>query len=281
MFCCQKENKKGVELNIEKLTQVAKKLRKNVVEMIGPGKKGHLGGSCSSAEIITILYFHEMKVKPEEPLWADRDLFLFSKGHSALMQYAALGELGYFEKDEFKKFKNLGSLLQGHPETTTPGIEANTGSLGQGLSIACGMAAGIKIEGRGNRVFCIMGDGEQAEGQIWEAAMAATFYQLDNLYAFVDRNRIQATGPIKERYNTEPLPEKWKAFGWYVQEVDGHNIKEIIGAIETAKRQVDVPKVIIANTTKGKGLPFAENRAAFHNGAMTSEEYMEALKILK
>ena len=267
-------------MDIENMNRVAMKLRKNVIEMIGPDNKGHIGGSCSAAEIVTALYFHEMKLDPKNPLLEERDRFLFSKGHSALIQYAALGELGFFEKTEFSHLKHLGSILQGHPETRTPGVEANTGSLGQGLSIACGIAAGLMIDGRENRVFCIMGDGEQAEGQIWEAAMAAAFYKLGNLFAFIDRNKIQATGFVNERYNSEPLFDKWTAFGWYVQEIDGHDIKAIVEAIEKGKSKVDVPKLILANTIKGKGIPFAENKAAFHNGSMTNEEFNQAVALL-
>ena len=262
------------------LEDMSKQIRRNIVEMVGPDKKGHIGGSCSVAEIVSVLYFEEMKLQPENPNWEGRDRFLFSKGHAALAQYAALAELGYFSKQEFKRLKTLGGLLQGHPETRTPGVEANTGSLGQGLSIACGMAASMKIDNKSNRVFCVMGDGEQAEGQLWEAAMAASNFSLDNLYAFIDKNRIQATGFIDERYKTDPLSDKWKAFGWYVQEVDGHNVEELMEALQDAKKVSGQPKLIIANTIKGKGISFAENKAAYHNGLMTRENYEQALKEL-
>jgi transketolase len=168
-------------------------------------------------------------------------------------------------------------MLQGHPDMlTTPGIEANTGSLGQGLSLACGIAAGLKLDGKKNKVYCVVGDGEIAEGQIWEAAMTASFYKLDNLTAILDKNRLQATGAIVERYDTNPLAEKWKAFGWYVAEMDGHNLKEIVETLDQVEKIDGKPKMIIAHTVKGKGLPFAENNVAFHNGELTKDQYEKA-----
>jgi len=265
---------------ISYLEKMSRQIRRDIVEMVGPNNKGHIGGSCSMAEIVSVLYFEEMQVRPDDPNWEGRDRFLFSKGHAALAQYAALAELGFFSKDEFKRLKTLGGLLQGHPETRTPGVEANTGSLGQGLSIACGMAAALKIDKKPNRVFCVMGDGEQAEGQLWEAAMSAANFSLDNLYAFIDKNRVQATGFVADRYRTDPLDKKWEAFGWFVQEIDGHSVQEIMSAVERAKQETGRPKLIIADTVKGKGLSFAENKASFHNGQMTDEEYEQALKEL-
>jgi transketolase len=242
--------------------------------MVGVGQKGHLGGSCSLSEIVTVLYFNRMKHDPESPEWEERDRFLLSKGHAALIQYAALAESGYFPKEELDKVKRLGAMLQGHPDMkTTPGVEGNTGSLGQGLSMACGMAAGLRLDRKKSKVYCIIGDGEIAEGQIWEAAMTAAFYKLDNLIVFLDKNRLQAMGPVAERYNTNPLAEKWQAFGWHVAEVDGHNIREIIDTLDKVEEISGKPKIIIAHTVKGKGISFAENVAAFHNGELTKEQY--------
>ncbi len=267
--------------SIEQLEHIAKKIRLNIVKMIGPGKAGHLGGSCSMADVAAVLYFHKMKHDPKNPKMADRDRFLLSKGHSALVQYAALAEAGYFPEEELAKLKKLGSRLQGHPDMNkVPGVEANTGSLGQGLSIAAGIAAAARLDRLDYKVYCIVGDGELAEGQIWESALAAAFYKLDNLVAVLDRNCLQATGPVAERFNTNPLDEKWKAFGWEVIECDGHDIKDLISAFEKADSVKGKPILILANTVKGRGVSFAENVVAFHNGAMTDEQYELALKEL-
>lgn len=264
-------------MTITELERKARALRLNIIKMIGVGQKGHLGGSFSLAEIVTALYFYKMKHDPKNPQWEERDRFLLSKGHAALVQYAALAEAGYFPKEEIEKVKCLGAMLQGHPDMlTTPGIEANTGSLGQGLSIACGIAAGLRLDGKKNKVYCIVGDGEIAEGQIWEAAMTASFYRLENLTAILDKNGLQATGAIVERYDTNPLAEKWKAFGWHVAEMDGHNVKEIIEVLDSVDRIQGRPKMIIARTVKGKGLPFTENNVAFHNGELTQEQFEKA-----
>ncbi len=262
---------------IAELEKIARTLRLNIITMIGVGQKGHLGGSCSLAEIVTALYFYKMDHDPQNPQWEDRDRFLLSKGHAALVQYAALAEFGYFPKKEIEKVKCLDAMLQGHPDMqTTPGIEANTGSLGQGLSIAAGMAAGLRLDGKKSKVYCIVGDGEIAEGQIWEAALAASYYQLDNLVAILDKNGLQATGPIKDRYDTNPLAEKWKAFGWHVTEVDGHKLQEIIKALDDMDKIKGQPKMIIASTVKGRGVAFAEHVAAFHNGQLTEEQFEQA-----
>jgi transketolase len=261
------------------LEKVANKLRYDIVMMIGSGKPGHLGGSCSIAEIVAVLYFHKMRHDSSDPKWPDRDRFLLSKGHAALVQYAALAECGYFPKKELNTLKELGSILQGHPEMLrVPGIEANTGSLGQGLSVACGMALAGKLDKKDYRVYCIVGDGEIAEGQIWQASLAAAYYKLDNLVAILDKNRVQATGPIVERYDTNPHPEKWKAFGWYVMEIDGHDIRQVADALDKADGIRGKPVMIVAHTVKGKGVPFAEGKAAFHHGIMTKEQYETARK---
>ena len=263
-----------MKLTIDELEKMASTLRLDVIRMVGVGQKGHLGGSCSLSEIITVLYFHQMKYDPKNPKWEERDRFLLSKGHAALIQYAALAEAGYFPKAELDKVKCLGAMLQGHPDMkTTPGIEGNTGSLGQGLSMACGMAAGLRIDQKKSKVYCVIGDGEIAEGQIWEAAMAASYYKLDNLIVFLDKNNLMATGPVIERYDTNPLTEKWEAFGWHVSRVDGHNIEEIINALNQVEKITGKPKIIIAHTIKGKGISFAENIAAFHNGELTKDQF--------
>ncbi len=263
-----------MKLTIDELEKMASTLRLDVIRMVGVGQKGHLGGSCSLSEIITVLYFHQMKHDPKNPKWEERDRFLLSKGHAALIQYAALAEAGYFPKEELDKVKRLGAMLQGHPDMkTTPGIEGNTGSLGQGLSMACGMAAGLRIDQKKSKVYCVIGDGEIAEGQIWEAAMAASYYKLDNLIVFLDKNNLMATGPVVERYDTNPLMEKWEAFGWHVSRVDGHNIEEIINELNQVEKITGKPKIIIAHTIKGKGISFAENIAAFHNGELTKDQF--------
>jgi transketolase len=263
-----------MNMTVAELEKMARTLRLNVIKMIGVGQKGHLGGSCSLSEIVTVLYFNRMKHDPRNPDWEERDRFLLSKGHAALIQYAALVESGYFDRGELEKVKCLGAILQGHPDMkTTPGIEGNTGSLGQGLSMACGMAAGLRLDRKRSKVYCIIGDGEIAEGQIWEAAMTAAYYKLDNLIVFLDKNTLQATGPITERYDTNPLIDKWQAFGWHVSETDGHNIKDIINILSQTDMITGKPKIIIARTIKGKGISFAENVAAFHNGELTREQY--------
>ncbi len=264
----------------KKLELIARTVRLNIIQMVGVGQRGHLGGSCSIADIVTALYFSKMRHDPSNPSWPDRDRFLLSKGHAALVQYAALAECGYFHKDELKRTKQYGSILQGHPDLkSTPGVEANTGSLGQGLSIACGIAAGLRIDGRQSRVYCIVGDGEMAEGQIWEAAMAAAAFKLDRLVAILDRNGLQATGAIDQRFNTNPLPEKWRAFGWYVMEIDGHDMSAILNALDEADNIKGQPKMIIARTVKGKGIPFAENKVEFHNGLLDAEQYEAACEL--
>jgi transketolase len=257
-------------------------LRHHIVDMIGLSKVGHLGGSSSCADIVAALYFYKMKNDPKNPKLPERDRFLLSKGHAALVQYAALAEAGYFPKEELKKVKELGAMLQGHPDMTkTPGIEANTGSLGQGLSIANGIALGLRLDQKDSKVYVIIGDGELAEGQIWEAAMASSNFKVDNLVAIVDRNRLQATGAIADRFNTNPITPKFEAFGWNVIEIDGHDVEEIIAALDKADEVKGKPTVIVAETVKGKYISFAENNAAFHNGAMTPEQYETAKKDLE
>lgn len=259
---------------IKNIEEKGLQLIEDIVDIIGVGKVGHLGGSCSCAHVVAALYFHKMNIDPKNPKYEDRDRFLLSKGHAALVQYAALAEAGFFPKEELKKVKSLGAMLQGHPDMTkTPGIEANTGSLGQGLSIANGMALGLRLDGKKSRVYVVIGDGEMAEGQIWEAAMAASNFKIDNIVAIVDRNRLQATGAIVDRFNTNPVVPKWEAFGWNVIVIDGHNVAQIIEALDNAEKVKGKPTVIIAETIKGKCISFAENNVAFHNGSLTTAQY--------
>lgn len=267
--------------DIQKLERMARTIRLNIVQMVGVGQRGHLGGSCSIADVVTALYFHKMRHDPANPAWPNRDRFLLSKGHAALVQYAALAECGYFPKEELKRVKRLGSMLQGHPDLKcTPGVEANTGSLGQGLSIACGIAAGLRMDGRPSRVYCVVGDGEMAEGQIWEAAMAASAFKLDNLIAILDQNGLQAMGVVAQRFNTNPVDEKWRAFGWHVLEINGHDMKEILRALDAVDEIKGKPKMIIARTIKGSGIPFAENRVEFHNGQFDEAQFESACACL-
>lgn len=265
---------------LKKLEKVTLQLRYNLVEMIGIGKAGHLGGSSSLAELMAVLYFHTMKVDNNNPTAPDRDYLLLSKGHAALIQYAALCELGFFPRSELKRVKALDGLLQGHPDLSIPGIEAVTGSLGQGLSIGLGIALALRLDKKDNHVYVVMGDGEQTEGQLWEAAMAASTFKVDNLTAFLDWNKVQATGFTKEIFEVPNLKEKWASFGWEVFVIDGHDIKTIVETVEKAKTVKGKPTIIILDTIKGKGFSFAENNAAFHNGIMDQATYEQALKEL-
>ena len=259
------------------LKGIALQLRRNVLEMIGIGNAGHWGGSSSLAEAMAVLYFHAMKVDRNNPKNPERDRLLLSKGHAALIQYAALCELGYFPRAELQKVKSLDGLLQGHPDLTVPGIEAVTGSLGQGLSLGVGMALALRLDKKQNRVFVIMGDGEQSEGQLWEAAMAASNFKVDNLTAFIDWNKIQATGRTEEIFCIPHLDQKWRAFGWEVITTDGHDVDKIIAAIDQAKTVKGKPTLIILDTIKGKCVSFAENTPTYHNGTFDQAKYAQAM----
>ena len=263
---------------IKELEDKAQKLRRDVVISIGVGVAGHIGGSNSSADIVAALYFHKMRHDPKHPEWRERDRLLLSKGHVGILQYAALAESGYFPVEDLKHTKEIGSYLQGHPDVQkTPGIEAGTGSLGQGLSIGLGMALGLRLDRLDSRTYVLVGDGEIAEGQIWEAAMAASAFKADNLVAIVDRNRLQANGRTKERFDTGDIMAKFLSFGWHVIEINGHDMREILSALDEAETVKGVPTAIIANTVKGKGVSFAENVVGYHNGMLTEETYRQAL----
>ncbi len=266
---------------IRALRKRAAQLRRNLIDMIPPGKVGHLGGSSSIMDVVAALYFKTMNVF-EDPKDPRRDRLVLSKGHAVLAQYAAFVELGYVEREALKHVKTLEGTLQGHPDMDhTPGIEAVTGSLGQGLSVCLGMAFGLRLDGSDARVYCIIGDGELAEGQIWEAVMAASAYQMDNLCAIVDVNRVQATDGVDHVLPNPNLKEKWEAFGWKAIEIDGHDMDQILTALEEAKATRNQPTVILANTIKGKGFSFAEGKAAYHNASMNEEEYAQAREMVR
>lgn len=264
---------------LREIRHLAARMRRDIILMVGVGQPGHIGGSCSSAEIVATLYGWKMKHDPKNPKWEGRDRFLMSKGHAAIIQYAAMAELGYFPASQLPSLKKFGSMLQGHPDIhKTPGIEANTGSLGQGLSICNGMALALRVDKKPNRVYCVLGDGEIAEGQIWEAAMFASARRIDNVVAIVDQNGLQAMGAVTDRMNSNPLPEKWRGFGWHVIEIDGHSVEAVAAALDEAETIKGRPTAIVAHTVKGKGFSFAENNPAFHNGAMTQAQYDLGLK---
>ena len=265
---------------IKEMNSIALKLRYDVLEMIGINTAGHLGGSFSLAETMAVLYFYKMKLSKDKLKDPNRNRLLLSKGHAALIQYAALCELGFFPREELKHVKTLNGLLQGHPDLSIPGIEAVTGSLGQGLSIGVGMALALRLDKSPARVYVVMGDGEQSEGQLWEASQAAANFKVDNLTAFIDWNKVQATGATKDIFNIPNLDEKWRAFGWEVFSVNGHDPAAIIEAIERAEAVKGRPQAIILDTVKGKGVSFAEGNAAYHNGIMDEAAYNKAIREL-
>jgi transketolase len=266
-----------IPLHLE-LARKGCELRRLVVEAIGIGHRGHFGGALSAADLVACLYFHTLRHRPHEPRWPDRDRFLLSKGHAAPVQYAALALAGYFPVADLPSLKELGCHLQGHPDTLrTPGVEANTGALGQGLSLANGMAIAAKHDGRPSRSYVIIGDGELGEGQIWEAAMFSAARRLDNVCALIDHNGIQATGPTRERMDIGAIPDKWRAFGWHTLEINGHAPAAIVVALDEAATIRGKPTAIVARTVKGKGISFAENTAAFHNNELNADQYRAAL----
>jgi len=268
-------------ISIDELKTISKKIRYNIVKMIALANSGHPGGSLSATDIVVSLYYSIMNIDPKNPNKKDRDRFVLSKGHASPVIYSVLAELGFFDKEELWKFRQTEALLQGHPNIKIPGIEANTGSLGHGISVAVGMALGCKLDNLNNTVYTILGDGECQEGQVWEAAMAAHHYKLDNLIGLVDRNKLQIDGCTEEVMGLDDLSEKFKAFGWDIYEIDGHDYNQIITTINTAKSQKNgKPKMIIANTVKGKGVSFMENNVGFHGKAPNKEELEQALREL-
>lgn len=267
--------------NIEELQEIAKKIRRGIIESVYRGKSGHPGGSLSIADIMTVLYFYEMNIAPENPKDENRDRLVLSKGHCAPALYSSLANRGFFEVEELKSLRNIESRLQGHPDMKKIlGVDMTTGSLGQGLSAANGMAIAGKLDNKEYRVYCILGDGEIEEGQIWEAAMASSKYKLDNLCVIVDNNNLQIDGTIEEVMSSYPIDEKFKSFGFQVINIDGHNIQEIIDAFDVAKNIKEKPTCVIAKTVKGKGVSFMENQVGWHGKAPNEEQYRQAMQEL-
>ncbi|MBZ5670145.1 MAG: transketolase [Acidobacteriia bacterium] len=267
---------------INALRRQAAELRWRIVGMMGPNKAHHFGGSLSAADIVTALYFYRMRYDPANPTWPDRDRFVMSKGHSVPAQYAALAMLGVFPLEELATLKYLGSRLQGHPAMHyTPGIEACTGALGEGLSFANGVALAARVQKKSYRVYCLLGDGELHEGQVWEAAMTSVKQCLGNLVAIIDRNRLKAMDATECGKILDPLAPRWASIGWAVKEVDGHDMAALCDALDWADGQVDQPSMIIANTVKGKGVSFMAGQAGFHNAPITEEQYRQAVAELE
>lgn len=263
------------------LEEKARDLRVSIVKTLHRSQSGHTGGSLSAIDMVTALYFQVMRHDPENPLWVERDRFVLSKGHAAPAQYVALAEAGYFPKEDLMMLRRLGSHLQGHPDSKgTPGVEVCTGSLGQGLSMANGMALGLRLNGKPSRVYALLGDGELQEGQVWEAAMAASHYRLDNLCAMVDANALQIDGEVEKIMNVGPIGDKFRAFGWNVLEIDGHDMEGIVAALESAGQTKGRPTVLVARTVKGKGVPRFEHKASYHGVAPNDDELNEALLCL-
>ena len=263
---------------VKDLKVTANNIRKSIIEEVYSAASGHPGGSLSAADILTVLYFYQMNIDPKDPKNENRDRFVLSKGHASPVLYATLAERGYFSKDELKSFRKLGSVLQGHPDMKgVPGVDMSTGSLGQGLSAANGMALASKIDSKGYRVYALLGDGEIEEGQIWEAAMTSSHYKLDNLCVIVDNNNLQIDGSVDNVMNVYPIDEKFKSFGFEVFTVDGNNIDELIVVFEKAKTVKGKPTAIVAKTVKGKGVSFMENQVGWHGKAPKEEEYNQAM----
>jgi len=270
-----------VKDSVTALQEKARNLRVDIVRMLHRSKSGHTGGSLSVIDMVTVLYYHKMRHKPEDPHWSGRDRLVLSKGHAAPAQYVALADSGYFPKEDLLMLRRLGSHLQGHPDSKgTPGVEVCTGSLGQGLSMANGMALGLRLDKSDSRVYAILGDGELQEGQVWEAVMAAAHYRLDNLCILIDANGLQIDGEVARVMNVEPIAAKFAAFGCHVIEVDGHDVAAIIAALAEAEQTKGQPTAIVARTVKGKGVSFFENKASYHGVTPSDEELPKALECL-
>ena len=267
--------------DVEKLKKIARLIRADIIKEVYSAKSGHPGGALSIVDILTVLYFNQMNISPEDPRNENRDRFVLSKGHASAALYATLAERGFFSVNELENFRKLGSMLQGHPDMKhIPGVDMTTGSLGQGLSVANGMAMMSKLDKKGIRVYTILGDGEIEEGQIWEAAMTASQYRLDNLCVIVDNNNLQIDGELKKVMSSYPIDKKFESFGFVVFNVDGNDIEELIKVFESAKLIKGKPVAIIAKTVKGKGISFMENKAEWHGKAPSEEEYKQAIKEL-
>jgi len=273
---------KAKSLSTEEMEAMAKKLRRHIITMTGKAGSGHPGGSLSAVEIVTALYFRLLRHKPSDPQWTDRDRFILSKAHAAPVLYATLAECGYLPVEELITLRQLDSRLQGHTDSNiTPGVEMSSGSLGQGLSFAIGVALAGRLNSQKYRAYVLLGDGECDEGQVWEGAMAAAHFKTDNLVAIIDKNELQIDGWTRDVMNLEPFNKKWQAFGWHVIEVDGHALTQLIDAFNQAKLVKRQPTVIIAHTIKGKGVSFMENNLNFHGKAPTAAEVERALKELE
>lgn len=269
-------------MNIDEIQEKAKEIRKDIITEVYCAKSGHPGGSLSIADIMAVLYFDELKINEKDPKWEDRDRLVLSKGHCSPALYAALAERGFFKKEELKTFRKLGSKLQGHPDLNkVPGVDMTSGSLGQGLSVANGIAIAGKMDNKDYRVYVIVGDGEIEEGQIWEAAMTSSKYKLDNLCLIIDNNNLQIDGTIEEVKSSYPIDKKFESFGFNVLKIDGNNIEDILRAFYIAKNTKHKPTCIIAKTKKGKGVSFMENKAEWHGKAPSEEEYNLAMEELK
>ena len=265
--------------DIKELENKAKQIRRGIIEQVYRAKSGHPGGSLSIADILTVLYFNELNIDPENSTWEDRDRLVLSKGHCSPALYSCLANRGFFDQEKLSTFRKIDSNLQGHPDMNkVPGVDMTSGSLGQGLSVANGMAIAGKMDNKNYRVYCILGDGEIEEGQIWEAAMASNKYKLDNLCVIVDNNNLQIDGTIEEVMSSYPIDEKFRSFGFEIIKIDGHDIDEIMKAFEVAKNIKGKPTCIIAKTIKGKGVSFMENQVGWHGKAPDDEEYNQAME---
>jgi transketolase len=268
--------------SLDELQAIAKRIRREIVVMIGEAKSGHPGGSLSAVEMVVELYFNHMRIDPQNPKWPDRDRFILSKGHACPVLYAAMAEAGYTPLDQLNTLRKLGSIYQGHPDVRfIPSLEASTGSLGEGLSLAIGMGLAARLDGRPYRTYTMLGDGEIQEGQIWEAAMCAAFHKIDNIVAIVDYNGIQLDGFVKDIMEVAPLADKWRAFGWHTLEIDGHSFPAVQQALQEAQATKGKPTCIVAHTVKGKGVSFMENNPKFHGNAPTPDEVKLALQELQ
>lgn len=266
---------------LDTLNKKAREIRKEIVTMVHRANSGHVGGSLGATELVVALYYHIMKHRPENPKWEDRDRFILSKGHCTPVIYAALADCGYFPKEDLKTFRRPGSHLQGHPaQHKTPGVDAPTGTLGLGISTGVGMALGAKLKKQNHYYYILCGDGEIQEGQVWEAAMFANKYKLDNIIGFVDRNYLQTDGNSEDVMPLDPLRPKWESFGWRVYEIDGNDFTQIIKTIEEAKQEKGKPVMIIARTVKGKGVSFMENEASWHGTPPGKDDFERAIKEL-
>ena len=267
--------------NVEELEKQAKVIRRGVIDQVYKAGSGHPGGSLSISDIMTVLYFNELNIDEKNPKWEDRDRVVLSKGHCVPALYSCLANRGFFDVSELAGFRKIESSLQGHPDMTkVPGVDMSTGSLGQGLSVAVGMALAGKLDKRNYRVYCLLGDGEIEEGEVWEAAMSANKYKLDNLCVIVDNNNLQIDGSIEEVMSSYPIDEKFKSFGFQIIKIDGHNIDEILKAFEVARNVKGKPTCIIAKTIKGKGISFMENQVGWHGKEPNEEKYRQAIKEL-